>query len=330
MLIRSILLAIAILVCVPFSGLARQGFYADLKSRDFDVVPGQQLSGSIDVTSLSDEPITLRVFSAVQVRGGEAGQDYEYVEGVNDEPRSLLSWLTFSPNELTLQPKETRPVLFEVNVPNDASLSGSYWATILIANEPTAEQVIQQTQNPETATVGIKFVFRYAIRVSATFPPPHTIEGTMTAVDVEVTPESIRMLPVFENKGNVILKPKVWLDVKDLTGKTVARTEPKTLSVLPESKRILVTTLEDTALPAGEYFITVAADYGGPKPVGARAKVVLEQPLVPKPKEDAEALGVEDLPPGIPAPAPEDAPPGAADNAADGDAEPQMPAEAAD
>jgi hypothetical protein len=292
---------IALLFAFPTPGLCqKKGFYADLTSHDFDALAGQTLRGSIMVTSMSDEVQTLRIYSGVAVRGTEAAQDYQFAEDGLGESRSLLPWMTFSPNELTLAPKQSSPVTFEVNVPNDPSLTGSYWATIFIANEPTAEQVIQKQNDPTSATVAIKFVFRYAVRISVTMPGDKTVDATMLDAAVEISPEQIRMLPVFENKGNTILKPKVWIDVRDLTGKSVARTEPSEATVLPESKRILVATLDDIALPAGEYFITVAADYGGAKPVGARAKIKLDQPLVPKPKDEAE-LGIADLPPGIPA-----------------------------
>src|SRR5437870_5828566 len=90
-------LILAALACVQ-TALA-QGFTVAFGSFDYEVSPGDKITGSIHVTNQMEQSLAVRVYLGDLVRNPNGSDDYDFDEQMGHEPRSLASWLRVSPNQ---------------------------------------------------------------------------------------------------------------------------------------------------------------------------------------------------------------------------------------
>jgi len=268
------LIASSIVVLAPGACLA-QGFMSDISPQEYTVSPGATASGTISVTSTAQEPVELRVYTADAVRGAEPAENYDYSEEPGAEPRSLLPWITFSPDHLTLQPGETGQVSYEIKVPTDATLSGSYWATIFVSNA-NASATLPVQPSEAGVGMGINIQFRYATFLSVTIKGTDTRELKFTELKLEQNGPWFDVTAAIQNTGNSIARPATWLEVRDTAGVTVYRGESSPCNVLPESTRLQKYEVRQP-LPAGEYLLMAIADYGAPKLIAAQGRMKVDE-----------------------------------------------------
>ncbi len=273
------------------SPAAAQGFSIASIREEFLVSPGGKLIGAIPVTNTSDEPVSVRIYVADWVRVSEQTSGYGFDEEGGNEPRSFLDWMTFGPERLTLEPGETREVTYEVNVPDDLELAGSYWGVIFIEGIPSEEPQLVPVGEGEMA-IGITTLFRYAVQVIATIEDTEIREASFISLKMEPAEGGFNAIAVFENMGNIYIKPKVWLDLLDTAGEVVYKQEHSERTVLPESARDFVFELRDLQIESGEYMVMIYADYGVPTLIAAQGRVTLK--IEPSAPEEKEAATVEE------------------------------------
>jgi len=291
--LRLITLIALALVLVPVWTIPAmaQNFSVQFGAQEFDVSPGDRFGGTIPVSNNSEDPVTVRIFAGDWVRvPGEA--DYIATEGPSDEPRSLLSWMTFSPDSMTLQPWERREITFEVNVPDDNSLEGSYWALIYVQGMPPLGEDMESIGGGEEAGIGIRTVFRYVIRVIATIQDTEVRSATFSSFRLDPMEDGFKAIARFQNDSNIYLKPTVWMELRNPAGETVYTEEHIAITVLPDSAREFQFELTSLPLESGDYLIMIIADYGVMDLVAARGRVSLT--LTPPDEEDLEEDNTED------------------------------------
>lgn len=286
------LLAALILLAAALPAQA-QRFSVAFGSQWFTIKPGDSFSGTVEVSNPSEEPAGVRVYlgDLVRVAGAE---DYSFDEEGGKERRTLLPWMTFSPDQMTLQPGEKRTILFEVQVPEDPSLSGSYWAVVFVEGMPTESEVVEEAKDPKVPRIGIKTVFRYAVKVYATMEGTEERSAKFTTLKLEEAEGGFDAVATMENLGNICMKPRVWLELRGTTGETVFTQEHVEKTVLPESTLPFKFELRRVPVPPGEYLLMIIADYGAPKMVAAQARLALTQEQAAPP---AAAEAAEDVPP---------------------------------
>lgn len=96
------------------------------------VLPGEKTGGVIVLTG-GESAETVRIYQT----------DYMfYADGRNEfgkpgsAPRSNASWITYVPNQLILQPHGRAEVSYQISVPNDEDLRGTYWSVIMVEPVP--------------------------------------------------------------------------------------------------------------------------------------------------------------------------------------------------
>jgi P pilus assembly chaperone PapD len=260
-------------IAVTASPAPAQGFSVTRGIEEFSICPAESHTGSISVTNTSEEPVSLRVFLGDWVRVPGQTSDYSFDEERGKEPRSFVDWMVFSPERMTLEPKETRDVTYEVNVPDDWSLEGSYWGVIFIEGIPSEEPQVATAE--EEVEIGIKTVWRYAIQIYATIEGTETRDASFTALNMALAEGGFDAVAVFENRGNIYLKPKVWLEMRNTAGEVVYEQEHSVQTVLPESARDFAFQLRDLPIESGEYLVMIIADYGLPTLIAAQGRVNL-------------------------------------------------------
>ncbi len=276
-------------IAVEVSPAAAQSFSVAFGNKEFIVSPGDSFTGSISLMSMTDEQVSIRIYVGDWVR--VPGQTSKYgwdVEGGN-EPRSFLGWMTFTPERMTLEPEETRDINYEVNIPDDPTLEGSYWGVIFIEAIPSEEPEIP-VEVEEGIAIGIRTIFRYAIHVFATIEGTETREATFTSLNLEPAEGGFDAVAVFENTGNIYMKPIVWLEMTDIAGEVVYEQEHREITVLPESARAYVFELRNLPIESGEYVVMIYADYGAATLIAAQGRVNLAiEPPAPEEEEPVEA-----------------------------------------
>lgn len=263
-----------ICIVVASSSVAAQGFAIAYGDIEFDVSPGERITARFSVSNQSEETIVLRIYSGDWNRVQGDITKYEFdVEG-GKEVRSFLEWMTFSPDQMELEPHEMQEVFCEVNFPNDPSLEGSYWGVVFVQEVP---QVVPPGEIPddEGMQVGILTIFRYAVKIYATFEGTEIRDASFSDILIEQVEGGYDVNAAFETSSNIFMRPEVWLEIRDTAGEVVYQQTHIRQTVLPESTREYVFELRDLSLAPGTYLVMVIADYEGPSLIGAQITMTL-------------------------------------------------------
>lgn len=252
-----------------------QGFVADITPQEFTVKPGDVVSGELRVSSTADKPVVLRVYLADSVRTPEALDGYAYSDALGQDARSLAAWTKFTPEQITLQPGESQQVSFEIRVPADAALKGSYFTTLFVSNAEAAEKVLAQAPAGGVG-MGINMLFRFATFLAVTIEGTEAPEMSFTKIDVVQDGPWFNVTAALKNSGNTVAHPSSWLELRDESGKAVYTSERNPRFVLPESSRLIRFEVRQP-VPAGAYLLMVVADYGAPKLIGAQGRMTIDE-----------------------------------------------------
>ncbi len=286
-------------IALTASPAAAQGFSVSFGQREFIVSPGDRFTGTIPVTNITDEPVVLRIYLGDWLRIPGSTEGYVIDEERGNEVRSFVDWMIFSPERMTLETEETRDVNWEINVPEDRTLEGSYWGVIIIERIPEEEPDIEVAEG-ETV-IGITTIWRYAIQIFSTIEGTEIREATFTSFSMEQAEGGFDAVAVLENRGNIYMKPDVWLEMTDIAGEVVYGQEHKERTVLPASAREFEFELRDLPIESGEYMIMIYADYGVPTLIAAQGRVNYTytpppEPVEEEPEEVEEPAEPEDEP----------------------------------
>ena len=289
----SLLLAASLSV-LPFEGALAQGYSVGLAGHEYLAKPGDTISGIARITGFNDIPKNLVLHAASLVRDPNNTRDYGSDQSGLTDTRSIVDWMTFTPDQVSVKKGETRYVKYTIQIPKDASLNGSYWCELIISDSPDAEKQLeaikkQQAGGTSERKVGVVAVFEYAVRIIITIQGTETRKATFRSITNAVEKGAPVVRAVFSNEGNVYLQPKVWLDIKDVTGKTIYHQPHPGRTVLPASALDFDFDMSEVVLDPGDYAMLVVADYGVPKMVGAQAKVHITEADTQKMKEFAAA-----------------------------------------
>jgi hypothetical protein len=170
-------------------------------------------------------------------------------------PRSNASWLRLNREQVAINPEGAATIDYQVQVPVDASLTGTYWSVVMLQELPAAEasgQAREGVKLRQTLRHGIQIiteigdtgrgelVFRNARLVGA---------GAQREFQVDLA-----------NIGERWLRADLWLELHDAQGKYVGRFPAPRRRTFPGTSvrnRIAL-----AAAPAGRYLALLVADGG--------------------------------------------------------------------
>lgn len=250
---RNILPALlaAAAVLVP-TALAQSGVGMSPPRVEFQANAGDQLSQTIildNPSAASALEVTATLNDAViQVDGSTLYLPPGSHQG------SLADWLAVSSLNFSLEPGETREVVYTVEVP-PGTPEGTYWSILFFESQaPGAGEA--------TAGIGIQTRVRvgHVIYVNVgQVTRSGEIEGfRYQPADVEPT-SSIRVM--FRNTGNALLRAEGRVELRNLDGELIHSLEVPSTPAFPgyasEIKALLPAELE-----TGEYLVLAVLDYG--------------------------------------------------------------------
>ncbi|MDP2911764.1 MAG: hypothetical protein Q8N76_05485 [Candidatus Omnitrophota bacterium] len=246
---------LAIVAMAWFCSAASAAFVVTPMEFHVNVASNETGAYSFWVKNRGEETIALKVYVGdflIQPDGKEAFLEPGAVE------RSCSKWVTVSPEEFELAPDESKAVRFEINVPPEKS--GSYWGMVFI--EQTNKPTIKTAQKGQQQFNILSFQ-RVGVRIYEDTPGSKPGEGKITQVTIGEggKDEFLRVDLKMENNGDVILKGKGSIDIKDDKGENIESVVVNEFNCYPKSSRIVTTFVKDK-LKAGHYSALAVIDYG--------------------------------------------------------------------
>jgi hypothetical protein len=234
---------------------------ADTETRN--VRPGDSYRGTVVLRNTGKTPVEVKVYQT----------DYAFwADGRNDfgQPgklaRSNAKWLRLSQEQVSVPPGGLSSVQYELSVPQDARLTGTYWSVIMVEPVSGAE-----AGTPRRDEVQLQQVIRYAVQIISEIGETGKGEVAFSNAAVRVA-EGKRFFTVdVENTGERWLRPHVRLELHDPNGRLVTKVEDQRQRIFPASS--VRYRLDLSGVPAGKYLALLVADGGRNDLFGARIEL---------------------------------------------------------
>ncbi len=237
---------------------------------EYTVEAGVTKDGVIELSNTGDKPQEYKVYQT----------DYSfYADGrvlygdPGKLPRSNASWITLSPKQGVIPPKQSVRVAFSVRAPDDATLAGTYWSVIMV--EPIAEGSAESSApGGGQPAIGINEVMRYAIQVVTHFGETGKRSVKFAKLRLENEAGLKTLVAEVENTGERMLRGHFWVDLFDANGAHVGKFEGNGRRLYPQTSAAYQADL--AGVPNGSYKALVVVDCGGADIFGVNVNLVLK------------------------------------------------------
>jgi hypothetical protein len=258
------LLLICLLAVCPLAGKADISIGELVEERTLG--PGEVFEGRITVRNHGDRAEFVRIYQS----------DYMFFsDGTNtygtpgSDERSNAGWVEFSPNYMEILPGSAADVEFAVSVPPDSSLAGSYWSLMMVESfRSAAENEVWQGEDEENRA-DITQTVRYGVLVVTNIGDTgeRSVRFTESALSVDENGARTLLVDV-ENCGERGLRPQLWVELHDRSGRRLGRFESEPRRIYPGTSVRFRIDLSDA--PSGSYQALVVVDNGDEHVFGAQ------------------------------------------------------------
>lgn len=169
--------------------------------------------------------------------------------------RSLKEWLSTEVDEYVLKPKEEYELIYNINIPENVDLTGSYWGVLMVEIEkPIKEDNLEYSVKLESKV-------RYGIQIIADVNSKTICELDFNNIQILKTDEGANAIEIeVKNLGNFYVQPTVVLDLFNEEGVKQKKLEVKFKKIYPGQCKLF--TLDISEIPKGKYNGVIVADYG--------------------------------------------------------------------
>ena len=224
------------------------------------VTAGETYRGTIAIRNTGDTAAEVKIYQT----------DYRFWADGRDEfgppgglTRSNAKWIRLSQEQLSVLPHDRGRVDYEVNVPGDAVLVGTYWSAIMIEEVTASED-----HAPRRNEAQLREVVRYALQVITEIG--ETGKGEIAFRDARLTKEKGGRVFIvdIENTGERWLQTNVWLELRDGDGHPAGRFAGPRLRTFPGTS--VRNRIDLSAASPGKYLALLVADGGHDDLFGAQ------------------------------------------------------------
>jgi len=215
----------------------------------YKVENNQVYKGKISLENNGREAQTVKLF--LQDLKYEANGTIHYLELKPGALRSNADWIKFSTNLLTLKAGEKTDFLYEIQVPSNTTLPGSYWSVIIV--EPV------KPINPSEKGVSIHSVVRYAIQIISDLRTDNA-HTDLKFENVKISSEgNKRILKLaISNTGELFCKPLASIDIYDKkNGQKLGTFTSTAMGLLPNNSKTF--SIDITQAPTGLFNTIIMA-----------------------------------------------------------------------
>lgn len=193
-------------------------------------LPGQVLKKKIKIINNDNEEKELVITAQDFIAKGEEGQQEFLAPDPERKTFSLTSWIKPEKESFVIGPNQEKEININIEIPASAEAGGHYAALFIGPKEAT-------TTPGMVTTIG-KIGSLFLLRIEGPITEKTEIkEFSSSASFYHSGP--INFLLRLENQGNVHLKPKGKIEIKDIFNKKIEEIDanPKEGNVLPQSIR---------------------------------------------------------------------------------------------
>jgi len=200
---------------------------------------GEEKSDFFSVYNAGDKQLSVEV------------QEEELLKSSEDSKSADVSaWLKVEPEKFDIGPGETKSVKYNIKVPKGqrGELRG---------------QIFFATNADFSSGIGIKN--RFGVAIYAAIKGTEVVKAKITEVDVSKAPDNknIKFSVIVQNKGNVHIRPRGKLLVKNKEGNVVKELIlPYGYPIMPNAGHAYDAIWEDMDLSKGKYKIVASIQYG--------------------------------------------------------------------
>lgn len=239
--------------------------------QDKTTAPGATYRGTVALSNSGDTPIAARLYLTDYGFSADGANQYA---APGSQPRSNAGWLHLGQEQVTIPAHGVASVAYQVVVPADPALRGSYWSMIMIEPLSAAEATGAPRKKGEVQAA-LTAVTRYGVQVASEigntgqgelqFENPRLVKGhdvrRALAVDVK-------------NTGDRTLRPQLTLELHDAQGAPHKGLPSGARRLYPASSAQFQ--LDVSALPAGKYRALLTADAGGDDVFGSQFDLTID------------------------------------------------------
>lgn len=240
-------------------------------TREATLDPGENHEGTIELFNNSEETVQVTIFQTDYLFYADGSTRYDEPSTIT---RSNAGWISFSPSRMTIPAGETVSIYYDIAVPHDSKLDGTYWSIIMI--EPAvggAPPVIEQEDGK--IVLGVRTVIRYAVQMITNIAGTGESNIRLSSNEI-VNIDGKRMLRAeIENIGDRWLRPAVWLELYDRNGRSVGRFKSENKRIFPQCS--VSHHLDLSEVPDGDYTGLFIVDNGDDRVFGASYEVRLNR-----------------------------------------------------
>lgn len=268
MRLLSALAVLTLLVAGGSLALAQSIGVVGSLTREVTLTPGGTSTGSILVRNLTNAPQPVRLYQ----------HDYSFqADGTNlygepgASPRSNADWITFAPQQFTLDSGETRAVRYEMHVPADPALTGTYWSVLMVEPAPPPPP----PADPEKPGLTLRQVWRFAVQMITQIGSTGACELAFVNRRLLRSPEGACTLQLdLANRGERSLTLRVWVELFSAEGRNLGRFEASRMRLYPDCSGRFPLPLGNLA--PGVYRALVVADNGDENVYGAQYELEIK------------------------------------------------------
>lgn len=227
-------------------------------------LPGESFRGTIEIQNTAESSKSVKVYL----------RDYLFNyngESRHDEPgtvaRSNSGWITYNPELLTLAGGEKASIEFEVKVPEQDSLKGTYWSVIMV------EGIVPPDTTRKTG-VTINTAIRYAVQVVTHIGNTGTSDLQFLGLEMNKEDNNSILNVLIENTGERQLKPKLALELFDENGNSAGIFNAESRKTFPGTSVRMMLNLE--GIKPGKYTGVLVADCSDDNVFGTNISLELE------------------------------------------------------
>lgn len=230
------------------------------------VTKGEIVKGIIPVQNDSEEIVTVQV-TLTDYSFNSKGESFFPEKGTLK--RSNASWISSEKMQFDVAPKSTYSFSYTLQVPEEASLEGSYWSVFLV------EPIQNKASAPDVEkSLGVQTIIRYGVQVITNIGSKGSYE--LKILDKKIIKEEgkrIFSLSV-ENPGTLMQTPTLFLELADEKGKKIDRLEAYKQRILPDCS--VTYQIDLSKIPIGSYKAMALLDHGGNALFGAKYDLQLD------------------------------------------------------
>jgi len=173
--------------------------------------PGDIIKGEIKIQNNDSTDQEVKVYQTDLLYNLQENTFY-------DEPgshkRSNASWIQFSPKSVILKAKEIRIIQYEITIPKNDTLKGTYWSVLMV------EGVVPIDPN-QKGELNIRTVTRYAIQVVTDINDKG--KGLLKFMEPTLVTEGTKLYLAIDlvNNGDHYIAPEVSIELFDDKGTSV-------------------------------------------------------------------------------------------------------------